>query len=259
MHHAPAQEGTRELALLVGGDHHQRRHARRARNALGARDLEAPLAQGVEQPVRDCDVGLVDLVEQDHRAHRSRRAHAGILAARALLGRLGVQGPPERARADEVSDRQLRPVGLTAGDLGFSEASDDVDGVQQVARLGAPVHAVVHQRPLRAVCDGASELGLASARLSGQQQRAAGGEGGVDGQQVGPLEEVRRLGVAVGLRERHRPQVVDVQVLHRAQSSRRPFRISITLASRRVSPPPSARNRYTFRRPSAARRSKTSR
>ena len=73
-HHAAAHEGGGQLALLVGGDDDEREPA-----AFGAhlemaerRHREAAVAENIEQGIGHLGVGLVDLVDQEHRLALAR-------------------------------------------------------------------------------------------------------------------------------------------------------------------------------------------
>jgi hypothetical protein len=81
-HDAAAQESRRQLALLVGGDHHQRQAGARPDRLARHRVGELAAAEHFEQAVRQVAVGLVDLVDQDHVAARFFR-----IAGRRFCGR----------------------------------------------------------------------------------------------------------------------------------------------------------------------------
>ncbi len=66
MEEAAPQERVGQLLLVVGGDHHDRPFARRHALA-GLVDVEAHAVEFLQQIVGELEVGLVDLVDQQHR------------------------------------------------------------------------------------------------------------------------------------------------------------------------------------------------
>src|SRR5829696_8800064 len=82
---AAAQERIRKLLLVVRGDEHDRAPFR-AHRLAGLVDVKLHAVELEQKVVRELDVGLVDLVDEEHRA------------------RLGPEGVPELAAADVVAD-----------------------------------------------------------------------------------------------------------------------------------------------------------
>ena len=110
---AAAQEGVRQLLLVVGGDDHHRADAR-LDGLVGLVDVELHPIELVQQVVGEFDVGLVDLVDQQHRP----------------LG--GVEGLPQLAALDVVVD-VLDPL---VAQLAVAQAGDRVVFVEALLGLG---------------------------------------------------------------------------------------------------------------------------
>jgi hypothetical protein len=64
---------------------------------------------------------------------------------------------------------------------------------EQIARLGAHVDHVLHEGASQVQGDGLGELGLADPRLAAHQQRPACRQGGMDGVDLAPIEDVDLL------------------------------------------------------------------
>src|SRR5688572_26026978 len=82
---AAAQKGVRQLLLVVRGDDDDRAPLR-AHRLAGLVDVELHAVELEQEVVRELDVGLVDLVDEEHRP------------------RLGGEGVPELAALDVVAD-----------------------------------------------------------------------------------------------------------------------------------------------------------
>jgi len=160
---AAAQEGVRQFLLVVRGDDHQRAvpgHHHFARLV----DIELHAVQFAQQVVRELDVGLVDLVDEQH--HR--------------LG--GGEGLPQHALDDVVVDVAHALV----AQLRIAQARDGVVFVQALLRLGGRLHVPLQQRHVERGRHFLGQHGLAGAGFALDQERTAEGERGVDGQfQVG--------------------------------------------------------------------------
>ena len=69
---AAAQEGVRQLLLVVRGDDHHRPDLG-LDGLVGLVDVELHPIEFLQEVVRELDVGLVDLVDQQHRPHVGSR------------------------------------------------------------------------------------------------------------------------------------------------------------------------------------------
>ena len=122
-------------------------------------DVELHAVELVQQVVREFDVGLVDLIDQQHRLH-------------VALERL-----PHAALDDVVAD----VVHLRIAELRVAQAGHRVVFVQALLRLGRGLDVPAIQRPLQRVRHFFGELRLAGARLALDQQRPPQGHGRIDG------------------------------------------------------------------------------
>jgi hypothetical protein len=146
---AAAQEGVGQFLLVVRGDEHDRALFRLHLFA-GLGDGEAHLVELAQQVVRELEVGLVDLVDQQHVA----------------IG--GGERAAERSKLDVVVD-----VGDVAGaEAAVVEALHGVVHVQAIGRLRRGLDVPRQHRHREAVGDVTRQDGLAGARLALQQQRA---------------------------------------------------------------------------------------
>ena len=172
MEEATAQERVGQLLLVVGGDDDDRALA--GGDALaGFVDVEAHPVRVLEEIVGEFDVGLVDLVDQQH-------------------GQLGRgERLPQFALADVVGD----VVDACVAELAVAKPRDRVIFVEALMRLGGGLHVPLDQRRAGRLRDLVGEHGLAGAGLALDQQRAAQRHGGVDRH----LEVVGRdIGVGAG-------------------------------------------------------------
>ncbi|MNL41679.1 hypothetical protein D3C87_1641010 [compost metagenome] len=143
--------------------------------------MEFHAVQFAQQVVGEFDVGLVDLVDQQH--HRFVR-----------LERL-----PQGALHDVVAD----VAHFLVTQLRVAQARNSVVFVQALMRLGGGLDVPLQQRPAQRARHFFRQHGLAGARLALDQQRALQSQGRVDGQfqvvggdvRVGPVEAGRRGGV----------------------------------------------------------------
>jgi hypothetical protein len=153
---AAAQEGVRQFLLVVRGDDDQRAvpgHHHLARLV----DVEFHAVELAQQVVREFDVGLVDLVDQQH--HRFRRR----------------EGLPQHALDDVVVDVAHALV----AELRIAQARDGVVFVQALLGLGGRLDVPLQQRHVERRRHFLGQHGLAGAGLALDQQRAGQGEGGV--------------------------------------------------------------------------------
>jgi hypothetical protein len=137
-------------------------------------DIELHAVELAQQVVRELDVGLVDLVDEQHRLH------------------LGREGLPELAADDVVAD--VGDAGLA--ELRIAQARDRVVLVEAVLRLAGRLHMPLEDGPVERARDLERELGLAGAGFALDEQRATERDGGVDRHL-----EVGRGDVAVGAAE----------------------------------------------------------
>ena len=137
-------------------------------------DIELHAVELAQQVVRELDVGLVDLVDEQHGLH------------------LGREGLPELAADDVVAD-----VGdARVAELRVAQARDRVVFVEALLRLAGGLHMPLEDRPAERARDLERELGLAGAGFALDQQRSAERDRGVDRHL-----EVGRGDVAVGAAE----------------------------------------------------------
>ena len=154
---AAAQEGVGQLLLIVRGDDHDRPVDGLHRLA-GFVDMEFHPIELLQEVVGEFDVGLVDLVDQQHRQ----------------LGR--GEGVPQFAALDVVGD----VVDPLVAELAVAEAGDRVIFVEALDGAGGRLDVPFDQRRAERGGDLMGEDGLAGARLALDQQRPAQLDRGVD-------------------------------------------------------------------------------
>ncbi|MCY1169811.1 hypothetical protein D9M73_98610 [compost metagenome] len=154
---ATAQEGVGQFLLVIAGDDDDR--------ALDCADgfprfvnMEFHAIEFLQQIVGEFDVGLVDLVDQQHRR----------LGARERL--------PQFAATDVIGD----VVDALVAQLPVAQARHRVIFVQALLRLGGGLDVPLDQFGIKRLGDFISEHGLAGAGLALDQQGAAQRNGGVD-------------------------------------------------------------------------------
>ncbi|MNL16311.1 hypothetical protein D3C87_1373460 [compost metagenome] len=156
---AAAQEGVRQLLLVVRGDDDHRPVPGPDQLARLV-DVELHAVQFAQQVVREFDVGLVDLVDQQHH------------------GLVGLESLPEHALDDVVAD----VVDLVVAELGVAQARHRVVLVQALLGLGGRLDVPLQQRHAQRGRHFLGQHGLAGAGLALDQQRPLQRAGGVDGQ-----------------------------------------------------------------------------
>ena len=167
---AAAQEGVRQLLLVVRGDDDDR-PVPGADRLAGLVDEEFHPVEFLQQVVRELDVGLVDLVDQQHQPA------------------VGGERPPERAGADVVAD----VVHARVAELAVAQPADRVVFVEALGGLGRRLDVPFDQRQAERGGDLAGELGLAGAGLALDEERPLQRDRGVDRhRQVGRRDVVRR-------------------------------------------------------------------
>ena len=160
---AAAQERVRQLLLVVRRDDHDR-PPHGLHGLAGLVDVELHPVEFGQQVVGELDVGLVDLVDEQHRA----------------LGR--GERLPELAAPDVVADVRDPRV----AELRVAQARDRVVLVEPLLRLRCRLDVPDEQRRAQALGDLLGQHGLAGAGLALHQERAFEDDGGVDGRgQVG--------------------------------------------------------------------------
>jgi hypothetical protein len=158
---AAAQERVGQLLLVVGGDEHQR-------PMLGADEfarlvaVELHAVDFAQQVVREFDVGLVDLVDQQR--HR-------------LVGR---EGLPQHALDDVVVDVLHALAAVDVRELAVAQAAHRVVFIQALLRLGGRLDVPLQQRQPQRLGHFLGQHGLAGAGLALDQQRALERDGGID-------------------------------------------------------------------------------
>ncbi|KIT74387.1 hypothetical protein QP62_00035, partial [Staphylococcus aureus] len=121
-------------------------------------DVEFHPIELLEQVVRKLDIGLVDLVDQQHRQFgRSERL-------------------PQLALADIVGDL----VDARIAELAVAQAGDRVIFVQALLRLGGRLDVPLDQRGVHRLGDLIGEHGLARTRFALDEQGTPQRDGGVD-------------------------------------------------------------------------------
>ena len=157
MEKAAPQEGIGQFFFIVrGDDHHGPVPGRHGFARLV--DVELHAVQFLQQVIGKFDVGLVDLVDQQH--------HAA----------LGGEGLPQLAAPDIVGDI----VNAGIAELAVTQPADGIVFVQALLRLGGAFHMPFKDGQTQTRGDLPGEFGLARARLSLHQKGAFKGDGRVD-------------------------------------------------------------------------------
>ena len=149
MEEAAAQERVGQFLLVVRGDEHDGAQPR-LDHLAGLVDEELHAVELLQEVVRELDVGLVDLVDEQDRA-------------RGRLERL-----PELAPADVILD----VLHALVAELAVAQAADGVVIVEALLRLGGGLDVPFDERRAERVGHLAREHGLAGAGLAFDQQRA---------------------------------------------------------------------------------------
>ena len=145
---AAPQEGVGQFLLVVRGDDDDGA-VLRPHGLAGFVDVELHPVQFLQQVVGKLDVGLVDLVDQQH--HAARR----------------FEGLPQLALADVVR-HVMHP---RIAQLAVAQPADGVVFVQPLLRLGGGLDVPFHQRQAQAGRHLAGQFGLAGAGFALDQQR----------------------------------------------------------------------------------------
>jgi hypothetical protein len=170
---AATLDGLGELAAGVGGEHDERLLGGRDRPELGDGDLE--VRQHLQEQPLDLDVGLVDLVDEQHRRLLSPDRRQQRAGEQELLGEDVVVG--------------LRPLlGVVAGGLDPQQLLLVVPLVQRAGLVQALVALQPHQVGARGPGHRLGQLGLADPRRTLDQE----------GLLQGPREVRRRGGHGIG-------------------------------------------------------------
>ena len=158
MEEAAAQERVGQFFFVVGGDEHQR-------PVLGTDEfarfvaVELHAVDFAQQVVREFDVGLVDLVDQQRH------------------GLVGREGLPQHALHDVVAD-VLDPLGAVAiVQLAVAQAAHRVIFVQALLRLGGGLDVPLQQRHAQSLGHFFGQHGLAGAGFALDEQRPLQGDG----------------------------------------------------------------------------------
>ena len=152
---AAAQEGVGQLLLVVGSDHHHR-PVPGDHGFAGLVDREFHAIELEQQVVGELDVGLVDLVDQDHRA---------LFAGERL---------PEHALADVVAD----VVDARIAELAVAQPRDGVVLVEPLLGLGGRLDVPAVERHAQRRRHLLGQHGLAGAGLALDQERLLQRHGG---------------------------------------------------------------------------------
>ena len=148
MEEAAAQEGIRQLLLVVRGDDDHRAMLR-PHGLAGLVDVELHPVEFLQQIVGKLDVGLVDLVdEQDDPARRLERL-------------------PQLALADVVA----HVVHTLFAQLAVAQTADGIIFVKALLRLCGALHMPFDERQAQRLRHLTRELRLSGARLSLDQKR----------------------------------------------------------------------------------------
>jgi hypothetical protein len=177
---AAAEEGVGQLLLVVAGDDHDRPLLGDDLVA-GLGDAEAHAIELVEQVVRELEVGLVDLVDEQHHALVGRKAsperpeldvpadvlHVAVAEARVVEAL-------HRVVDVEAVLRARRALDVPGDELGASRLGDGL-GEQRLARAGL----ALHQRSGRSRAS--AQLTAALERVVGEVADRCRGSGGNEG------------------------------------------------------------------------------
>ncbi|MNX50492.1 hypothetical protein D3C86_811220 [compost metagenome] len=155
---AAAQEGVRQLFLIVGGDDD---HGTLARlDALPCLvDVELHPIQLQQQIVGKLDVGLVDFVDQQYRPLR------------------GSEGLPQLAAADVMVDVPYPRI----PELGVPQPGHRIVFIEPLLGLGGGLDVPADEVGTERLGDRLGQHRLAGARLTFDQQRLLQHYGGIDG------------------------------------------------------------------------------
>ena len=154
---AAAQERVGQFLLVVGGDDHQRPPPR-LHGLAGLVDEELHAIEFEQQVVGEFDVGLVDLVDQQHRPL------------------FGDEGVPQLAALDVVADVAHALV----AELAVAQPRHRVVFVEALQRLGGRLDVPFDQRRVEALGDLQRQHGLAGAGLALDQQGPLERDRGID-------------------------------------------------------------------------------
>ena len=154
---AAAQKRVRQFLLVVRGDDHHR-PAARLHGLAGLVDEELHAIELEQQIVGEFDVGLVDLVDQQHRAL------------------VGDEGVPQFAALDVIADV---PDAFVA-ELAVAQPRHRVVFVEALQRLGGGLDVPLDQRCADRLGDLERQHGLAGAGLALDQQRPLQGDRRID-------------------------------------------------------------------------------
>ena len=123
-------------------------------------DVELHAVEFAQQVVGKLDVGLVDLVDQDHRR------------------RIAVESFPQDTLDDVIGD--VGHPGITQ--LRVAQTGDGIVLIQALLCLGRRLDMPLEKRQPERASHFLGKHGLAGARLTLDQQRALQGDGGIDGE-----------------------------------------------------------------------------
>ena len=155
---ATAQECVRQFLFVVRGDDDHRTDGGLDR-LVGLVDEELHAIEFLQQVIREFDVGLVDLVDQQHGALR------------------GLEGFPELALLDVVAD-VLDPL---VAQLAVAQAGHGVVFIETLMRLGGRLHMPGQQRRIEGLGHFIGQHGLAGSGLALDQQGTLQSDGGIHG------------------------------------------------------------------------------
>ena len=155
---AAAQERVGQLLLVVAGDHDDRPVAGRP-GLAGLVDVELHAVELAQQVVREFDVGLVDLVDQQYRLH---------VAGESL---------PQRSLHDVIADFRDARI----AELRIAQPRHRIVLVQSLRRPGGRLDVPLEQRLVERAGNLHGEQRLAGAGLALDQQRPRQQHGRVDG------------------------------------------------------------------------------
>jgi len=152
-----AQESVGQFFFVIGCNDHDRAAAR-LHGLAGLVDEELHAIELEQQVVGEFDVGLVDLVDQQHRAL------------------VGDEGVPQFAALDVIAD--VLHAGVA--ELAVAEARHRVVFIEALQRLGGRLDVPLYQRRADRLGDLERQYGLAGAGFSFDQERPFQRDRGVD-------------------------------------------------------------------------------
>ena len=155
---AAPQKGVWQFLFVVGCDDHDGPHGG-AHGLACFVDVKFHPVELLQQIVRKFDIGLVDLVDQQHRP---------------LFGRKGL---PQFAAFDIVGD----VIDAFVAKLAIAQPADGVVFIQALLRAGRGFDVPFDHRHIQCCADLSRQLCLAGARLSFDQQRALQGDRRIHG------------------------------------------------------------------------------